>query len=159
MSPEPTGRLRGNDLILTRRFRAPIDEVWASLTRPERTALWFGRWQGEAGPGKTVRLQLAREQGQPWAEAAIEACEAPHRLAISMKDEAGDWRIELSLAQDGDTTELRFVQRLGDRTLAGEVGPGWEYYLDLLAAARDGAPLPAFADYYPAQKAYYLHDA
>ena len=37
----------------------------------------------------------------------------------------------------------------------GSMGPGWEYYLDLLVASRDGGPAPAFDDYYPAQKAYY----
>ena len=40
--------------------------------------------------------------------------------------------------------------------MAGEVGPGWEYYLDMLVAAREGKPLPSFGDYYPAQKAHYL---
>ena len=33
--------------------------------------------------------------------------------------------------------------------------PGWEYYLDLLVAARDGGPTPEWDDYYPAQKGYY----
>ncbi|WP_326797158.1 hypothetical protein OG946_18460 [Streptomyces sp. NBC_01808] len=40
----------------------------------------------------------------------------------------------------------------------GEVGPGWEYYLDLLVAARDGAAdtaAPSFDDYYPAQRDYF----
>ena len=37
MSPTPTGRLFGNDLVLTRTFRAPVSDVWASLTDPERT--------------------------------------------------------------------------------------------------------------------------
>ncbi|WP_198958148.1 MULTISPECIES: hypothetical protein [Amycolatopsis] len=36
----------------------------------------------------------------------------------------------------------------------GEIGPGWEYYLDLLVAARTGAPRPEFTDYYPAVKPY-----
>lgn len=30
--------------------------------------------------------------------------------------------------------------------MAGEVGPGWEYYLDMLVAAREGKPLPSFGD-------------
>ncbi len=46
MSPTPTGRLSGNDLVLTRTFRAPIADVWASLTDPWRTARWSGPWQG-----------------------------------------------------------------------------------------------------------------
>ncbi|MBN7138915.1 ATPase [Lysobacter enzymogenes] len=156
MSPKPTGHLDGNDLIIERSFAASVDEVWASVTQPEKTALWFGRWEGEAGPGKVVRLQMLHEKGQPWSDVRIEACAAPHRLVVAMKDDYGDWRIELTLTQIGAETQLRFVQALSDRTMAGEVGPGWEYYLDMLVAAREGKPLPSFGDYYPAQKAHYL---
>ncbi|MBW4656808.1 MAG: hypothetical protein KME20_27735 [Kaiparowitsia implicata GSE-PSE-MK54-09C] len=63
-----------------------------------------------------------------------------------MKDESGVWRIELTLAQSDDTTTLRFVQHLFDLKLAGEVGPGWEYYLDMLVASREGKSLPSFGD-------------
>ncbi|MFC9606869.1 hypothetical protein ACFTTN_25835 [Streptomyces niveus] len=37
----------------------------------------------------------------------------------------------------------------------GDIGPGWEYYLDMLGASLDGTPRPVFEDYYPAQKAYF----
>jgi uncharacterized protein YndB with AHSA1/START domain len=158
MSPQPTGRLVGNDLVITRSFRAPIDDVWAHVTQSEKTARWFGPWEGDAGPGKTVRLQLAFEKGQPWTNVLIEACEAPHRLAVQMKDDHGDWRIALTLTQTGDTTELRFSQPLSDPSSVGDIGPGWEYYLDMLAAAREGKPLPSFEDYYPSQRAHYLAD-
>ncbi|WP_196258945.1 SRPBCC family protein [Pelagibacterium limicola] len=159
MSLQPTGRVDGNDLILTRIFRAPIDDVWTSITESESTARWFGRWEGDAGPGRTVRLQMVHEKDQPWANVLIEECEAPRRLTLVMKDDYGDWRLQLTLAQSGDTTELRFVQNLSDRTLAGEVGPGWEYYLDMLVAAREGKAPPSFDDYYPAQKEHYLKEA
>jgi hypothetical protein len=53
-------------------------------------------------------------------------------------------------------TELRFVQHLDEKVNVGDVGPGWEYYLDNLVASRDGAPLPKFEDYYPSQQAYYV---
>lgn len=156
MSPKPTGQLVGNDLIITRTFQAPIDDVWTSVTRSESTARWFGRWEGDAGPGKTVRLQLLHEEGQPWADVRIEECEAPSRLVVTTEDDFGAWRLELTLTQADETTSLQFVQRLSDRTLAGEVGPGWEYYLDMLVASREGKALPSFKDYYPAQKAHYL---
>lgn len=156
MSPKPTGQVVGNDLILTRTFRTDIDNVWSSVTKSENTALWFGRWEGDAAPGNIVRLQLVHEKGQPWANMMIEECDAPNRLVVTMKDDYGDWRIELTLKQSGDTTELRFVQQLSDRKLAGDVGPGWEYYLDMLVAAREGRSLPTFDDYYPSLKAYYL---
>jgi hypothetical protein len=51
------------------------------------------------------------------------------------------------------------VQHLSDRKLAGDVGPGWEYYLDMLVAVGEGKALPSFEDYYPAQQAYFLRDA
>jgi uncharacterized protein YndB with AHSA1/START domain len=156
MSPKPTGHVRGNDLILTRTFRAAIDDVWTSVTDPASTARWIGRWEGDAGPGKTVRLQLLHEQGQPWSNVAIEICEPPRHLAVATKDEAGEWRLELTLTQTGETTELRFVHHLSDRKLAGDVGPGWEYYMDMLVAAREGKALPSFDDYYPSLKAHYL---
>jgi len=159
MTPKPTGHVRGNDLILTRTFRASIDDVWTSVTARDSTARRIGRWEGEAGPGNTVRLQMVHEKGQPWSNVLIESCEPPRHLAVAMIDDVGDWRIELSLTQTGDTTELRFVHHLSDRSLAGEAGPGWEYYLDMLVAAREGKALPSFDDYYPAQKAYYLDGA
>jgi uncharacterized protein YndB with AHSA1/START domain len=159
MSPKPTGHVRGNDLILSRTFLASIDDVWTSVTDSESTARWFGRWEGDAGPGKTVRLQLLHEKGQPWTSVSIEKCEAPRHLVVTTKDDFGEWRLELILEQTGDTTELRFVHHLSDRKLAGDTGPGWEYYLDMLVAAREGKALPSFDDYYPAQKAYYLEGA
>ncbi|MGC5051469.1 SRPBCC family protein [Micromonospora sp. DT48] len=159
MTRTPTGRLldaeNGVDLVLTRTFRAPIDDVWASLTEPERTARWFGPWEGEAAPGRTIRVRMTLEEGAPWSDLDIEACEPPHRLAVSLRDEYGHWVLELLLTTLGDRTELRFVQHLVDATGIGEVGPGWEYYLDCLAAAHDGTAMPPFDDYHPPMKAYY----
>ena len=70
MTPTPTGRLTptatGHDLEMRRTFRAPIEDVWASLTEPERTARWFGSWSGEPGAGHTVQVQMAfEEEGDP----------------------------------------------------------------------------------------------
>ena len=59
MSPKPTGHVRGNDLILTRTFRAPIDDVWTIVTESENTALWFGSWEGDAGPGREGRTTMS----------------------------------------------------------------------------------------------------
>src|SRR5690606_31097967 len=77
MTPKPTGHVRGNDLILTRTFRASIDDVWTSVTARDSTARRIGRWEGEAGPGNTVRLQMVQEKGQPWPNVRIERCGPP----------------------------------------------------------------------------------
>ncbi|MCE6997388.1 SRPBCC family protein [Saccharothrix sp. S26] len=159
MTPTPAGRLfrtdQGSDLVLTRTFRALAEDVWASLTEPERTARWFGPWEGEAAPGRTVKVQMAFEEQEPWVEVRIDACDPPRRLALSMVDEASTWRMELLLSEVDGVTELRLVHHLSTEEGIGEVGPGWEYYLDMLVASRTGAPLPGFDDYYPSQKAYF----
>ncbi|WP_210574953.1 SRPBCC family protein [Streptomyces sp. GESEQ-4] len=163
MTPTPTGRLvrtpAGFDLILTRSYRAPVDDVWASVTESERTARWFGPWRGEAAPGRTVEVQMVFEEEAPWSSLLIEACEPPHRLAASTEDEAGSWSLELLLAEgeaeNTGTTELRLVHHLTSTEHLGSTGPGWEYYLDMLTAARTDGDRPDFGDYYPAQKAYF----
>lgn len=166
----PTGRLlrtpEGFDLVLTRAFALPVQEVWAALTEPARTALWFGPWEGDGVPGGTARVRLVFEEETPWTELRVEVCEAPHRLIVTTVDEAGSWRLELRLSgTSGDgadagtgvtgVTELEFIQHLGTAAGVGDIGPGWEYYLDMLGASLDGTPQPVFGDYYPAQKAYF----
>jgi uncharacterized protein YndB with AHSA1/START domain len=153
MSNTPTGRLNGLDLSLTRTFRAPVEDVWASVTEPDRTARWYGRWEGDAAPGRTIKVQMAYEEGQPWFDMRIHACEPPHRLALSASD--GTFRVELLISERDAVTELRFVHHLENTDAVGEYGPGWEYYLDQLVAARDGTPMPSFDDYYPSMAPYY----
>lgn len=157
--PIPAGRLEhtdaGRDLVLTRTFRSPIEDVWASITEPERTARWFADWTGEPGPGKTIRYRMTHEEGMPEADMTIDACEPPRHLAVSAVDEYGAWRLEAALAADGDTTVLTFVQHLDDTETIADSGPGWEFYLDMLVATHTGGPTPDFDDYYPAQKPYY----
>lgn len=149
----------GSELVLTRTFRAPITDVWASVTDPERTARWFGPWKGDAAPGKTIKVQMAFEEQAPWMDMRIDACDPPQRLALSATDDFGDWRLELLLEEADGSTQLRFVQHLESTDQLGEIGPGWEYYLDMLTAARDGSPKPDFADYYPAMKPYFIEQA
>ncbi|SNY49949.1 SRPBCC family protein [Paractinoplanes atraurantiacus] len=155
MSPTPTGRLFGRDLVLTRSFRAPLDDVWASLTDPVRTARWFGPWKGDAAPGAAIQVQMVQEEGQPWMDMTIDACEPPRRLALSSVDDHGSWLLDLTLSETGGATELRFTQHLTDTDSVGEVGPGWEFYLDALVASRDGQPMPDFNDYYPSMKEHF----
>ncbi|NED94051.1 SRPBCC family protein [Phytoactinopolyspora alkaliphila] len=159
MTKTPTGRLfrgqSGPDLVLTRTFRAGTEDVWASITEPDRTARWFGPWEGDAGPGRTIKVQMAYEEQTPWCDVRIDACDPPRRLAVSMTDEAGEWAMELLLTEVASSTELRLVQHLQSEAGLGEVGPGWEHYLDMLVAAENGLPRPHFDEYYPAMKAYY----
>ena len=116
MISPPTGRLfptaDGNDLVVSRTFRAPIEDVWASVTESDRTARWFGAWEGDAAPGRMIKMQMAYEDQAPWFDVRIDACDPPRRLAVSTTDESGNWRIELLLSHTDGRTELRLVHHL-----------------------------------------------
>lgn len=156
-APSPTGRLVGNDLHLVRSFRAPIEDVWQSLTDPASTARWFGpwRWADKAGPGNAIIYTMIQEEGAPESTAVVVRCEAPRHLAITSEGPYGV-SYDITLEETAGTTTLTFVHHLTDLSMVGDFGPGWEFYLDLLVDARDGRPFRKFDEYYPAQKPYYL---
>jgi uncharacterized protein YndB with AHSA1/START domain len=157
VNPKPTGRLRGNDLVLTRTFRAPIDDIWSTVTRSENTARWFGPWERAGGDrdDKKICIQMAFEEGKPRLDGTIEHCEPPHHLVVRTKSAYGEKLLSITLSESAGTTSLEFVHHSVNRKAVGELGPGWEYYLDALVASREGQPLPKFDAYYPAQKGYF----
>ena len=61
----------------------------------------------------------------------------------------------MKLTETSGTTTLELIHHRVNQKMMGEVGPGWEYYLDMLVASREGNPLPKFDAYYPAQKEYF----
>jgi uncharacterized protein YndB with AHSA1/START domain len=154
MTPKPAGRLRGDDLVFARTFRSPIEDVWTSVTNSESTARWYGPWERTA-EDKKIRIQMAFEEGKPWLDGTIEDCEAPHHLAVRTKSAYGEKLLTMKLTESAGTTTLEFVHHRVNRKAIGELGPGWEYYLDMLVASREGQPLPTFDAYYPAQKTYF----
>ncbi|WP_405801412.1 SRPBCC domain-containing protein [Streptomyces sp. NBC_01506] len=136
-TPTPTGRLlrtpEGVDLVLTRAFALPVEEVWAAVTEPARTARWFGPWEGDGAPGGTARVRMVFEEQEPWIELRVEACEAPYRLVVSTADEAGAWNLELKLAGTSagavdvpGGTEIQLIQHRESAAGLGEIGAGWE---------------------------------
>lgn len=155
MTGKPTGTWTpthtGGDLTVTRTFRAPIGDVWASVTESERTARWFGPWKGDGRPGGTIQFQMVQEEGAPWSEGLIEVCEAPERLVV----QTSHAHLELQLSTVEGGTELRLVHHMAGPDGIGEYGPGWEFYLDALAASREGVQLPVFDDYYPSMRDHF----
>lgn len=158
-SPQPSGKLLategGRDLVLTRSFDAEPEAIWAEVTESERTARWFGPWSGDGEPGGTISCRMTFEKGEPEIEMSIDACERPRHLALHSEDEHGSWRLQLDLIEADGGSTLQLTHHLDESSETGMIGPGWEYYLDMLVAAQAGQPLPSFDDYFPAQQAYY----
>lgn len=160
MTTEITGRVeqtdRGADLVLVRSLALPPEETWAYLTESELTEQWFGPWEGDGRAGGTVRVRMRFEDHEPAIGIRILACTPFERLVLRAEDEVGGWHLELLVERDGDDSLLTFVHHLDDLDEIGEIGPGWEYYLDLLVGAIEGTERPGFDDYYPAQREAYL---
>lgn len=154
MGTAPTGTRTETGMAITRRFDSPVAETWAWITEPDRTAQWFGRWSGDPTSGQ-VEVQLAAEEGAPTSTTEILECTAPRRLVT--RNEMG-WVVALDVAADGAGSVLTLTQDMDDAALAADVGPGWEFYLDRLVAAREGRDVEAISfepDYVPGLSAHY----
>ncbi|MGB0100120.1 MAG: SRPBCC family protein [Nocardioides sp.] len=161
MSPEPTGRIETSDgvrrLVVQRDFRAPIDDVWAAVTEPERMARWIGTWSGDPTT-KRVVFAMTFEEGDSSEDVEIRECDPPRRLAVTTHAAGQSWQLELDLSERDGVTTLVLTQPGVDPVEAESVGPGWEYYLDRLSAAETGGDPAAVdfdRDYYPAMAEHY----
>ena len=157
----PTGtretRAGESNLVYTRTFAAPVEDVWAAVTEPERLQRWVGTWEGDPSDG-WVGFRMTAEAEDAAAERMwVDECEPPRRLAVHSSTPDGSWFLELDLAERDGRTTLTFAQRLADPELAADIGPGWDYYLDRLVAAETGGDVAAvdFTDYHPADGDHY----
>lgn len=170
MIPQPTGRLvdladRGEPgvaLVVARTLPVSTADAWAFVTEPERTAAWFGPWTGEARAGAEIDIVLAAEEGAPTTRVTIAECEPGRRVRLLADDEHGSWDLSLEVAEAEAGVDapraatVTLIHRLDDVSGVGDIGPGWEFYLDRLAAAVDGSASLPFDAYYPAQREHYV---
>ena len=143
-------------LEFTRTFEAPIEQVWAAVTDPERLARWVGTWTGDPAEGEVMfRMGFEGEEAEPECM-QIEECEPPRRLRLvstvgNGEGEPKSWHLALELSEHDGVTTLVFAQEVPDPELVESVGPGWQFYLDRLVAAETGGDVSAvvWEDYYP----------
>lgn len=162
MTTAPTGRIEQRDgqhvLVQTREFRAPIEDVWAAVTEPERLARWIGSWTGDPESGSVLFRMLFEGEDHAGETMEIRACDPPHRLHLTSQVGDQRWLLELDLTHAGGITTLTFSQPGVTQEQVGDVGPGWDYYLDRLVDAETGVD-PARRDferdYYPATSEHY----
>jgi uncharacterized protein YndB with AHSA1/START domain len=158
----PTGTIEQRDgtavLVQTRTFAAPIEDVWAAVTEPERLARWIGTWTGDPASG-SVDFRMLFEGEDPAGEAMeIRVCEPPTRLHLTSRVGEEVWLLELELTHADGVTILTFSQPGVTQEQVGAVGPGWDYYLDRLVDVETGgdpAQRDFERDYYPATSEHY----
>jgi uncharacterized protein YndB with AHSA1/START domain len=148
-------------LVMTREFRAPVEDVWAAVTESDRLARWIGTWSGDPADGRVLFQMRYEGDDVPSEVFVIDECEAPHRLAITTEaaydEKPVTWYLELDLAETDGVTTLTFAQSVPGPAMAHDVGPGWDYYLDRMVAAESGGDVSAivFDDYFPALSDHY----
>lgn len=142
----PSGRVHsgpdGQRLIIERSLPAPIGDVWASLTEPDRVAPWYGSIEGELQPGSTIMVTMSAEDGAPAEPMQILECEPPTRFLVETAGMGEPWRLELELAESDGITTMTFTHQLPDGLSAVDLGPGWEFYADRHHAAFHGNAMP-----------------
>ena len=146
ITPRATGRRDDRAgtpyLVFERTFRAPIADVWAAVTEPERLERWIGTWSGDPASGAIAFRMTAEGEDVPEEEIVIDECVEPTRLVLrsaTPDDPQRLWRWELALAEADGVTTLTFAQEVTNVAIAESVGPGWDYYLDRLVTACGGA--------------------
>lgn len=159
----PDGRVlrdaHGVRLEHVRAYDVEVEQLWAALTEPDQVARWLGRWSGDPATG-TVELVMTEDDGATPQPVAVRECRAPARLALEMASEDGTWPLTVDLVATSPGSRLTFVHRMAEPYDATNIGPGWHYYLDRLAAVVAGEPVPdRWDDYWPAlSETYALPD-
>ncbi len=142
----PTGQVhatpQGRHLTIERTFRATIEDVWASLTEPERVARWFGTIDGVQLPGQTITITMTYEEGNPAGPARIIECDPPNGFLIETEGMGDPWRLQVELEETNGVTTIPFTHHLPDDLDAADFGPGWEFYADRHNAAFNGNAMP-----------------
>ena len=152
----PLGRRETRDgteqIVFTRAFAAPLADVWAACTEPQRMERWIGTWTGDPASGEVAFRMTAEGDDVPEEVYLVEACELPHRFVVRSRDAAAfsadgsgprvAWQHTLELSESDGVTTLTFTQPVPDGAtgadLVASVGPGWDYYLDRLVSASVG---------------------
>ncbi len=148
--PDSDGQLIREDgrslLRFRRRYRFTTEEVWDTITNPERNGRWMFSTEFEPRTGGASRTDLG-ELGT--VEGSILRWEPPHCLEYRWteapypgQEVAETWQVRYTLRPDAGGTVLVFDHFLPEPRRP-EFAAGWHWYLDRLAALLGGNPPPA----------------
>lgn len=112
------------------------EDLWAAVTDPRRLARWVAVVEGDLRLAGTVSARFT----SGWeGSGRVDACDAPHRLLVTMSPGAQDETvIEAVLSPEGEGTRLVVEERgipLGELPVHGA---GWHTHLEDLGTALAG---------------------
>lgn len=148
-----------DEIRFERVLPAPVDEVWAYLTEPDKRATWFAAGPIEPRVGGKVELVFHNSRLTPepvperWRDTEgyigrgnVTRYEPPHVLAITWFEESGEpSEVVFELTAQGDATRLALThRRLDTRELLLDVAGGWHAHLGVLDDVLNGRPPKRF---------------
>jgi uncharacterized protein YndB with AHSA1/START domain len=144
-------------VVFTRRYRAPVEKVWAALTTPERLADWFAAAEVDLRVGGSLTLDWGNGNKGVFP---ITVCEPPRSLAWQWQLGGRKTLVRFDLAPDAGGTKLTLTHSgLDPHGGPGSgVRAGWHAHLEGLPEAIEGRATPwsvkearedALADAYP----------
>jgi uncharacterized protein YndB with AHSA1/START domain len=124
------------------RFDTTAEDLWDALTDPARVARWYGQVDGDLRLGGTFHMYV--EGSDLESTGRVEACDPPRRLLLTNREtdesyERGqgvppyDARIEVTLDQVGDQTDLVIEVRGMPLDRIAFFGAGWQIHVEHLA--------------------------
>jgi uncharacterized protein YndB with AHSA1/START domain len=126
----------GHVVRMSRRYAAPVADVWDAWTDPERASRWLGAVSGDLRAGGEALLVMTEDIKVP---CRITVCDPPHRLAVTWRHPGEpESAAEIRLRADGDGTILELEHARLRAADAVGYGYGWEDFLDRLAALLAG---------------------
>ncbi|MBS0360057.1 MAG: SRPBCC family protein [Proteobacteria bacterium] len=149
-------------IVFHRRYRQPVEKVWAALTVPERLADWLAEAQVDLRVGGAIRMNW--NKGAHQAGMTITVCDPPHALAWIWTIGERDTLVRFDLApisDNGGEGCALTVTHSGlslDGARDGGVRAGWHAHLEAIPDAIEGRATPwatkvarenALADRYP----------
>jgi uncharacterized protein YndB with AHSA1/START domain len=126
------------------RLDTGIDDLWGTLTHPDRLARWFGEVEGELSPGGEFRVHIALAGER---RGRVEACEPPRHLLLTMRDpdcrpgQPEQTVIEAQLVAEGAQTRLVWEERGMPVNLLPAYGTGIQIHVEHLADYISGREL------------------
>ena len=141
LSDAPLGEVTATadalQVVFHRRYRAPVEKVWAALTTPARLADWLAVAEVDLRVGGSIRLNW---NGMHQAEVRITVCDPPRSFAWAWEIGGRDTLVRFDLAPEAGGCLLTLTHSgLSPRGGPGAgVRAGWHAHLEGLPDALEG---------------------
>jgi len=127
----------GMELTLSKRYRQPMEKVFAALSIPERIADWMGVvWQGDPAPLKVgSSFSYTFGNSDMPSVGRVTACDPPRLIEHTWFENMPPMTtVSWSLEPDGDGCVLTLTQATARRDDATRNGAGWTMIMGQLDA-------------------------